>query len=56
VAPGRPLAFDSDLRMLDFGTPNPIAGKIDNAAPPSNLKFDNNKLGNTLVINANVRF
>ena len=57
MAPGRPLAFDTDMRMLDFGAANPMAATIDSSpAAPSNLKFDNNKLGGTLIIGVNVRF
>jgi len=55
LAPGRPLAFDTDGRMLDFSNPvNANVGKIENPSPPSNLKFD--KFSGSLVLGVNVRF
>jgi|GEM_PF-5813455 len=55
LAPGRPLAFDTDGRILDFSSPvNANVSKIENPSPPSNLKFD--KFSGSLVLGVNVRF
>ncbi|MBS2008136.1 MAG: hypothetical protein JST01_13900 [Cyanobacteria bacterium SZAS TMP-1] len=55
LAPGQPLAFDTDFRRLDFSTNENTAANPVDISPPRLLKFDN-KLSGALVIGVNMRF